>query len=122
MKQYIINLINNIININKYINIVLLLLILINYKICESRSEELSVCPYVACVSVCVRACKKQFRFDQDGFKKPANIVRNVEWAGRVTCEEDERHTQSCDRKPEGKVPLGRPRYRREDDVKTTLG
>ena len=59
MKQYTINLINDIININTYINIVLLLLILINYKIYESRLEELGVCPYVECVCAfeCVRAC-----------------------------------------------------------------
>jgi hypothetical protein len=52
----------------------------------EIRSEELSVCPYVACVCLhaCVLVCKKQLPPGQSGFKNPANIVRNVEWAGGV--------------------------------------
>jgi hypothetical protein len=69
------------------LNNIILILMLINYKIYERRSEELSVCPYVACVSgcACVFVCgEKQLSSDRSGFKNPARIVRNIGWAGRV--------------------------------------
>jgi hypothetical protein len=53
-----------------------------------------------------------------------SNIVRVVKsrrmrWAGHVACMEEKRGVHRVlVRKPEGKRPLGRPRRRREDNVK----
>jgi hypothetical protein len=46
---------------------------------------------------------------------------RKMIWVGHVACMREMRCIQNSGQKPEGKKPLGRPRCRREDDIRMDL-
>jgi hypothetical protein len=64
--------------------------------------------------------CCRDFR----NTEPPPEMIksRRIRWAGHITCMGDKRNAyRILVREPEGKRPLGRPRRRWEDNIKTDL-
>jgi hypothetical protein len=74
-----------------------------------------------------IRQWRKLYNEELNDLYCSPNIVRAIKsrrmkWVGHVACTRDKRNVyRVLTGKPEGKKPLGRPRHRREDNIKMDL-